>query len=605
MLISTVLVCAAAMLHQPLSASAHGATDEAPTCGPEAIELTGEVTAELAEDYVLSPFEVPDGTRQVEIGYRWDPEADTVLDLGLWDPDGNSGPDAFRFWSGSRQGRLDRDMDPVLVTPDRNERTVVVGDVEAGIWHVELGLAAISGPTTWTVEVVCPTGSASPPLVADHVDAGAVIRDEPGWYAGDFHLHGFHSSPDGPDEQEMVDLAKAAGLDIIPVTEYVTPAHWDRLGEAQRDNPDLLLWPGREVITYDGHMVVLGETPESVEYRLGFEGTTLGDIQRAASEQGALVSLAHPTLFPPQTFGDTCRGCFLEAIDQVDWEATELIEVVTEGSIAEFDGVEVPNPFVNTAVELWEEQLRAGNRLTAVSGSDDKEGDLYGNTKTMVWADQLSRAAVDTALRSGHAYVRGLGDRSPVITVTASPGGPASSEMQAMMGDTLVADAAEMTVTVTDGDGHILSLRRDGTELERVPIDGDDVTHTFSTERDPDSGPLGTFYGIEVLDVTTLPDAELRTVIANPVFLSDTPADPISSIQPAGYYGDEAGVQTGAQCAAATSDPGADAGSRTNGGTWPVMVLVLVVLSLGTGGFVTARRYFPTDPADEATVQDK
>jgi hypothetical protein len=231
------------------------------------------------------------------------------------------------------------------------------------------------------------------------------------------------------------------------------------------------------------------------------------------------VSLAHPTLFPPDTFGSACRGCFLGAIDEVDWSATHLVEVVTEGSVALIGGNEVPNPFVESAVGLWEEQLRTGRRLTAVAGSDDKEGDRYGSTMTMIRAEELSRPALDRALRDGHAYVRGLGRDSPTVEVTATPA-PGGTGATATMGDTLRADRATLEVTVRGGDGQILALRRDGTEVERVPLSGEVATHAFTLERDPGSGPLGTFFGLEVRDTATFPGTELRTVITNPVFLA-------------------------------------------------------------------------------------
>ena len=570
-------------------------------CGPEVSELTGVTTGSAQGEYLLLPFEVPTGTARVEVGYYAPTAAEQdrslrsgsrrgsgVLDLGLWDASGTSGPEAFRFWSGNRQGRLDRGMDPIVVSADTDSRTVVAGKVEPGIWHVELGVAWLAGPSVWRVEVRCPLGDQPEPLAPDRADASLVADPEPGWYAADFHLHGYHSSPDGPDPEEMVELARSAGLDIVPVTEYVTPAHWDRLGRAQRDNPDLLLWPGREVITYQGHLVVLGETPGSVEYRLGHEGTTLGDIQRAAADAGALVSLAHPTLFPPDVFGNTCRGCFLEAIGEVDWESTELIEVVTEGAVAEFDGQTVPNPFVDTAVELWEEQLRLGNRLTAVSGSDDKSGDNYGSTLTMVWAPELSRTAVDAALRSGHAYVRALGADSPTIDIVASAPGPDGGRVR--MGDTLVADSAEMTVTVSGGDGMTLALRRDGSEVERIPIDGPEFEHSFTITRDAASGPLGTFWGVEVLDADTVVGTELRSVIANPVFMADSPAAPIRSGQPAGYFG-----TNGTDPAGGEKAEEGESGPRTNGGTAVVILLTVSVVAMGIGGFLLARRHFPTD----------
>ena len=350
------------------------------------------------------------------------------------------------------------------------------------------------------------------------MDPTHVADDQPGWYSGDFHLHAFHSHPEGPDPERMVELARRAGLEIVPVTEYVTPAHWATLGATQRANPDLLIWPGREVITYRGHMVVLGETPSMVEHRVGYQGIRLPDLQRAAAADGALVSLAHPTVFPPEQFGSTCRGCFLELVDQVDWGSAHLVEVVSNGSIADVEGVEVANPFVRSAVEFWEQRLREGHRLTAVSGSDDKLGDGYGRTTTEVWAEQLSRAAVDAALRRGHAYVRGLGEDSPTMELIATAGDDGD---EAMFGDTLVAQSASMAVTVRGGDGQLLSIRRNGQEVDRVPIDGDEFTHQLQIDRSADEGPLGTFWGAEVLDAEVVPGAETISVIANPIFLAD------------------------------------------------------------------------------------
>lgn len=498
-----------------------GGSDEPPvtTCGPETVTIEGTATERDEKTYLMLPVEVPEGTARIEVAYTWDPVDAGVIDLGTWDASGTAGPDAFRSWSGNRQGRIDRGMFPVVIEPGRIERTVVDGEIEPGTWHVELGIAAVDGDElNWRVEVSCPRGDARKPLEPDPVDPARVARDEAGWYAGDFHLHAFHSHPEGPEPAEMVDFARDAGLDIVPVTEYVTPAHWTTLGATQRANDDLLLWPGREVITYRGHMVVLGETPSVIEHRVGHDGITLSDIQRRSAADGALVSLAHPTVFPPETFGSACRGCFLELVDEVDWSAAHLVEVVSNGSLAEVEGTEVANPFVRSAIEFWEDKLRAGHRLTAVSGSDDKLGEGYGRTTTEVWAEELSRPAVDEALRRGHAYVRGMGERSPELDLVAVE---PDSGTEAMFGDTLVGQRAEMTLTVTGGDGQFLAVRRNGTEVERVPIAGDEFTHTVRIDRSDDEGPLGTFWGAEVLDPGVVDGSEIVSVVANPVFLAD------------------------------------------------------------------------------------
>ena len=97
----------------------------------------------------------------------------------------------------------------------------------------------------------------------------------------------------------------------------MTTWHHQSWGTVAEANPDLVIWPGREVITYDGHAIVLGETPHSVEYRAGFRQITMGDIQRAAVADGALFGLAHPTIFP-EPLADMCRGCHADYLDAID-----------------------------------------------------------------------------------------------------------------------------------------------------------------------------------------------------------------------------------------------------------------------------------------------
>ncbi len=563
----------------PIPASvASAAAQTTPSCGTDLITLTGTVDTSAAKTYLLEPFTVPEGTARVAVAYTWDPVAAGVIDLGVWDSSGTAGRNAFRTWSGSRQGRIDKSMGPEVIAPDRNERTVVVGPIKPGTWHVELGIAALDQTLTWRVEIRCPSGPAATPLASDPVDPTHVARPDAGWYAGDFHLHAFHSSPDGPNPDQMVAFARAAGLDIIPVTEYVTPAHWDRLGATQRANPDVLIWPGREVITYFGHMIVLSETPSNIEYRVGHDGVTIGDIQRSAAADGALVSLAHPTIYPPATFGSACRGCYFELIDQVDFAATNLIEVVTEGSLAELGGKDIPNPFVRTAIELWERLLREGHRLVAVSGSDDKQGDKYGKTSTMVYANQLSRPAVDEALRRGHAYVKGLGKESPTLDLTATT----TDGTTAMFGDTLVADTATMKLTVTGAVGDTLTVRRNGTEVERVAVTSDPFVHESPIARVADEGPLGTFWGAEVLDTTKAPGAELAVDIANPIFLADT-------ARPEPKLPTFTSPSTPAAPAAESPSPPA-ASSTSNASSWPVIVGILGAVVIVGAGLMIARR---------------
>ncbi len=510
--------------------------DDAPACAPggPSVVHTGSVTARDAKTYRTLPFEVAPGTTRVEVGYEWtdvlalppnplSAPLQTVLDLGLWDEGGVGAVEGFRGWSGSRQGKTATGQPPIWVQADTAERGYRPDPVQPGTWHVDLGIAAVA-PTgaTYQVTVRCLAPVVGPPFESHPVDATHVARAEPGWYTGDLHLHAYHSHPRGPAGPEMVAHARAAGLDFVPVTEYVTNQHQRELGPVQEANPDLLVWPGREVITYFGHAIVLGETPHSVDWRHGAPGVTLGEIQADSVADGALFGVAHPTLFPTPLFASFCRGCEFTLGDQIDWDAVTTLEVITgptmvsgaDIGLPELGG-EVQNPFILTAVDLWQRLLRDGHRITAVSGSDDKLGPGYGSAVTAVYAEELSRPALTAALRAGHAYVRARGAHdSPTVDLVAT----AADGQPAMVGDTLHAAAATVTVHVRGAAGQALHVSKDGLPAAIVPIPSDDFTHTFLATRDAGSGPLGTFWRVDTFDLESV------TTIGNPVFL--VPGEP-------------------------------------------------------------------------------
>ncbi len=335
----------------------------------------------------------------------------------------------------------------------------------------------------------------------------------------------------------MVAYARSVGLDFLPITDYVTNQHWRELGPVQAANRDVLLWPGREIITYFGHMITIGETPHAIDYRHGFEDVSLLDVQRKSRADGALFQVAHPTFFPGPLHG-LCRGCEFELGGVIDWNAVDTMEVLTgpilvDASVLGVDDVpgEIEHPFALTALGLWVDRLMAGNKITAVSGSDSKGVEetkfKWGTTSTAVYAEELSRAALRRALRAGHAYVRTKGPlNSPQLEFTATrPDGTT-----AMFGDTVAANRAPMQVTVRGAQGQLLTVLRNRLPAHVALIDADPFTYTFEGARSADEGPLGTFYRVETRDLQSL------TTIGNPIFLADAapPAPPTSAPAVAG-----------------------------------------------------------------------
>lgn len=507
-------------------------------CEPGAppLQLTGSVARADAKTYRVQPFSVGAGTGRVELSYGWTEKAGpppnmftaTTLDLGLWDEHGYRAAAGFRGWSGSRQGRLDKGQPPVFVEAGSAERGYVPGAITPGVWYADLGIAAVSSQgADWMLKIECKAAGAAT-LAADPVDKAYVARTAPGWYHGDFHMHAYHSNPRAPDWDGFIAQARAARLDFLMVTEYVTGQHWKTLGAVQRAHPDLLIWPGREVITYFGHVTSHGETPSVLEYRHGFEDVRIGEIQRLIKQDGALFQVNHPTSFPGPAFENFCRGCEFTLGDQIDWGQVDTIEILNGPVLATGDDVGAPipgqieNPFMATALKLWESQLKAGYKITGVSGSDSKGVDApeqrarkgYGSSATAVFADNLSREALTRAIKAGHAYVRTRGvAASPALEFEAR--GP--NGQKGMFGDTLtvgMTDAVTLKTTVAGGTGQRLRYYRNGEQMLEVPIASDPFVHELpAAARAPDEGPLGTFWRVETLDTQT------RTTLGNPIFL--------------------------------------------------------------------------------------
>ncbi len=514
----------------------------APACipGADPVQITGGVEESQEKTYAVLPVDVRAGTTRIEVGYRWSdrrpfggtPITQTVLDLGVYDADGYRTAAGFRGWSGSRQGKLHSNQPPIFIQADSADRGYTPGRIESGVWHVELGFAAVApGGADWSVQVQCfsPVTGATP--ASDPADSTHIARGGPDWFHGDFHMHGVHSNPSAPDWPELVQQARDAQLDFLMFTEYVTGRHWHELGTIQRANPDLLIWPGREIITYFGHANTHGETPGVFEYRHGFEEVSLGDIQRAAKAAGALFQVNHPTTFPGPVFENFCRGCEFTLGGVIDWALVDTIEVANGPTLANCTDLNgscplpgtTQNPFMQLAIDYWEDLLRQGYKVAPVSGSDSKGVDKpaersrkgYGSSATAVYAPELSRAAISQAIKAGRLYIRtrGVAD-SPELEMTVST----TDGQSGMFGDTILAEQATLTVTVRGGANQMLRILANGVPVVHVPITSNAFTHSQPIGRVPlMEGPLGTSWRVETFDELSL------TTVGNPVFLKPRP----------------------------------------------------------------------------------
>jgi hypothetical protein len=554
--VAVVAGAAPAAAHHPLAAAAPvtcgGAADG--TLQPHRV-ITGEFDTSLERAYVMLPFDVPAGTTAVRVRYCHDqPEAPTnarikhVLDLGLWQsrsaPTAFWGEAEFRGWGGSshpdvtvsRNGfsnEADYLANPRLHRSGRTTRGFRPGPIPAGEWAVELGVAAVASQTegdmdgrvAWRVEIDIsddPLWESDPYVPAPYDDTP--VRGEPGWYAGDFHVHAEHSSLGDATMTETFDYAfrdsaqGGAGLDFVTLSDYVTDTAWGEIGRYQGAHPGNLIVRSSEIITYLGH-ANNHHSLRYVDHRTGpvYERDTSGalTLRRAARPAGALwdgiragggfTQINHPRIFPSEVpgFDFLCRGCPWDySAEASDYGRVDAIEIATGPAGLKEDPQPGPNPFTPLAIQFWESAIDDGglnrNRIAAVGSSDSHNAGRtpdpvtqapIGQATTVVYAGELSESGIQEAVQARHTYVKPFGNDGPDLRFEAAV--PGAGGPPAIMGDVVDAPAADFTARVMGaGPGaprpgtYTLFVLKDGLPLLSVPITSADFSFPF-----PSAGP--------------------------------------------------------------------------------------------------------------------
>jgi hypothetical protein len=330
-------------------------------------------------------------------------------------------------------------------------------------------------------------------------------RAEPGWYAGDLHVHARHLAPGDATMRETFDFAfcpdptlagqcdepgahPGAGLDFIALSDYVGTRQWGEIGAFQADYPEKLILRSAEVITHRGHAnnhasVALADYRTGPVHVARVEGSgqerTIAPIDaasparpaRPASEvfdqvhaAGGWTQINHPTTFPSDpTFGNLCRGC--------SWDYSDA-----ETDYSKVDAIDAGG--------------RSSNRIAAVGSSDSHHAGRtpnpatqspIGQATTVVRAPELSERGIQAGVEAGHTYVKMWGNDGPDLRLEARV--PGSSGPPAIIGDAIEGEEVQFEATVSNlgearaarGGAYTLFVVRDGLPfLGPIPLLADE-----------------------------------------------------------------------------------------------------------------------------------
>lgn len=420
------------------------ASDRAPD-----LVLTGGLTGADHQTYREIPFKLPAGVTRLTVAFDYSGrEQHTTIDLGLRDPQ------RLRGWSGGNKARF------TLAETDATP-SYLPGPLPAGTWRLVLGVPNIRKTATATYQARIwfdRAGDAEPALTE------APINPAPGWYRGDLHLHTGHSDGSCLSHRgakvpcpvfKSLEAARARGLDFIAVTDHNATSQADALRELAPYFDDLLLIPGRELTTFQGHANVFGPVAP-----LDFQIRAPADLQRtldAVEAAHGLISINHPAM----PSGEACMGCGWTA-PGTPFARFAAVEAVNGGALLVSGRADGPL----SGIPFWEARLNEGLRITAIGGSDNHDPgaaptllSALGAPTTVVHAASLSQSEVLAAIRAGHVFIDIEGARDRLLEVEATAGAA-----RAEMGDVL---------PVTPGPPPRIQVRVRGVAGGRVVVSGD------------------------------------------------------------------------------------------------------------------------------------
>ncbi|MDQ3368289.1 MAG: CehA/McbA family metallohydrolase [Myxococcota bacterium] len=440
-------------------------------------------------DYVDVEFEVPAGTREIQIRHTDGSDA-VILDWGVWSPEG------FRGWGGGN-------TEDAVIGIEQSSRSYLPGPITPGTWIVAIGKAKLDAAGGhYAIDVIC-RDDVTLAVRPKAAYAPTVLATGRRWYKGDFHVHSAESGDANASFEQIATLARSRGLDFVNLSDHNTSSHLALAAAAQPAHADVLFLRGAEITTYAGHGNAVG-LASYVDHRIGYRGRTIEGVLGDVAAQGALFIVNHPTL----DLGDNCLGCaWLHPT--TPWDQVAGLEILT----GPWDLVE--RVFTPRALEMWDGLLAAGHRIAAIGGSDDHRAGTgtgltdspIGSPTTLVLADELSEAAIMEGIRRGRTIVQLRGPDDPLVEMTIG---------DAQIGDDTTAGIAEVAVRITGGVGTFVQLWRDGEKRAQVEVTSDDFRHTFEDE--PGAGQQRR-YRIELIN-----DANNRLVVTSHIYVTGTDA---------------------------------------------------------------------------------
>jgi hypothetical protein len=417
---------------------------------PADLVLTGQVIGAQNKTYFEIPFNVPTGTHRVSVDFQYSgKEERATLDLGVADPQ------RFRGESGGNKSHFT--VSETDATP-----SYLPGAIPSGEWRLLIAVPNMRPQSVahYRAEIRFNDRLEDASFTEHPLETGTR------WYRGDLHMHTAHSDGSCPSQSGRkvpcplflsVQTAASRGLDFIAITDHNSDSQYDAMRELQPYFDRVLLIPGREMTTFHGHFNIFGIT-QFIDYRVTPGALELNTVLRDVQSKGGIASISHAEA----PGGEQCMGCRWEPPPTLDMGLFTAVEVINGGEI------------MFSSAKFWDAQLRDGNRLAAIGGSDSHNATnppappgSIGWPTTVVEANELSVPAILDGIRAGRTFVDLTASHDKQLDFEVQAG-----DAHARMGATLHTNGGAQvraqiyTVACT---GSLVHVLLDGEEIPEAP----------------------------------------------------------------------------------------------------------------------------------------
>lgn len=396
-------------------------------------------------------------------------------------------------------------------------------------------LASCSSEENSPLNGQSPGGSTSPRGVSTESRAyggfpepGFLPVNEGVWLAGDLHVHtNYSTDASNRPMAEVISTAKSNGLNFLGVTDHDNHVDGDLAGNTWADpdyksDDELIVLYGAEWTTGKGHANTFSATPYNHKALYAVRDGRSSEVEQVVRSLALHFSANHPASGDPWGYG---------------YDMVRSIEV-WQSSVW----------FLNTnAQTIWDDQIRAGRRMTGRGGSDSHHGyiksfptridpnnfqpfvNAMGTPTTWVRARNRDGESVIEALNAGRVSISAT-PQSPRLVLTASSN--ANEIYDLGMGDNLVLKEdrpvqlkIELENVTIQSNFYRVEVIRDGSVLTTLNVFPGQSSITFT---DQPGANTKTYYRVTMQGISTplanspgsfLPNLPM-VAISNPVYIN-------------------------------------------------------------------------------------